>query len=565
MIVAWSHLTSKSWTSSFCKSHTEQVCESLYCFVSSGCTEILVDHVSNLSSSKESVGILSSLLFEAHSFLEVWLRVDELLQGWRNHRIKHVEIKKIMMSCNRSRCNEFVNWFWYFNFFFPQHSDLRFGCSPTNFSSEIKLPALKFHRDKKCPKISLSDRNSRIIHHTKVRIGSTNMIQHTTSSMIYNFTSSLEVGWMCVFNDSLFVSLFSLLSQKYQVSYLEMKMPKFFELLKIVEDCLFWAGGRSKNVSQKTCTILCISRQSRIASRQSPGNQNRRSLIRNVGRLQSCSLIQGRRILSCLTRNSLCYVNPEFEPSFDSRSQDSFCFCIRQFFAFLACLTRSVSLQQILLNSSISWQSLAWFSWQSLFLNSNSPYKLILSLSEPDLPIGLLGEAEIAATQNSWLISWKEWSRFRFSQFFASISASAWNHFLLSLVLFLELPSQLSVQGSCGDYLCLSIVIVTTFLSRSLFPLDRELASVVATDFRSNSTPVSRRLERLDTWRTPVSRELVWPNKNETLLAAALRLLLNASGFGIPLALLEIMVTSSEHWKSGLLSGMSIGLCSGSG
>ena len=43
----------------------------------------------------------------------------------------------------------------------------------------------------------------------------------------------------------------------------------------------------------------------------------------------------------------------------------------------LACLARSVSSQQILLNSSIYWQSFAWFSRKSLFLISNSPYKPI--------------------------------------------------------------------------------------------------------------------------------------------------------------------------------------------
>ena len=36
---AWSHLTSKSWTSSVCKLIVKQVWESLYCFTGSGCTE----------------------------------------------------------------------------------------------------------------------------------------------------------------------------------------------------------------------------------------------------------------------------------------------------------------------------------------------------------------------------------------------------------------------------------------------------------------------------------------------------------------------------------------------
>ena len=46
----------------------------------------------------------------------------------------------------------------------------------------------------------------------------------------------------------------------------------------------------------------------------------------------------------------------------------------------LACLPRSVSSQQILLNSSISWQSLARVSRKNLLFISNSPRKLIFSL-----------------------------------------------------------------------------------------------------------------------------------------------------------------------------------------
>ena len=45
-----------------------------------------------------------------------------------------------------------------------------------------------------------------------------------------------------------------------------------------------------------------------------------------------------------------------------------------------ACRARSLSSQQRLRNSSISWQSFVRLSWKSLFLISNSPHKLILSL-----------------------------------------------------------------------------------------------------------------------------------------------------------------------------------------
>ena len=103
------------------QSHANQVCEFL--------------HHGNTWRPCSELGFLERI-FDTFSFSEDWLRVDELLQGGRNHRIKHIEIRKMLLPCNRSRCNKFVNWFSYLNFFDPQHEDLRFGCSHTNFSSE---------------------------------------------------------------------------------------------------------------------------------------------------------------------------------------------------------------------------------------------------------------------------------------------------------------------------------------------------------------------------------------------------------------------------------------------
>ena len=92
------------------------------------------------------------------------------------------------------------------------------------------------------------------------------------------------------------------------------------ELLKIVEDSPSWAGGRSKNVFHNTCTHLCVSLQSRIAAWQGPSTQNSRGFDRERASLQSCSLIQGHKILLRQTRNCLCSVISESEPSTDSRS-----------------------------------------------------------------------------------------------------------------------------------------------------------------------------------------------------------------------------------------------------
>ena len=84
----------------------------------------------------------------------------------------------------------------------------------------------------------------------------------------------------------------------------------------------------------------------------------------------------------------------------------------------------SCSSQQIHFNSSISWQYLAWFSWQSLFLNSNSPHKLILYLCAWSAH-RLAWCSWNRWDSNSWLISWKAMSEFLFSQFLASTSVPA--------------------------------------------------------------------------------------------------------------------------------------------
>ena len=52
--------------------------------------------VLNLSSSWESFVFVHTLLFDTDSFPKMWLRVERELQGWRKHRIKHIEIKKIV-------------------------------------------------------------------------------------------------------------------------------------------------------------------------------------------------------------------------------------------------------------------------------------------------------------------------------------------------------------------------------------------------------------------------------------------------------------------------------------
>ena len=164
---------------------------------------------------------LSTLLFDTYSFSEGYLRVENLLQCGRNHRIKHIEVREISSPYNRSWCLKFVNWFCDLNFFDPEHCDLRICCFRQTSALKLTLPALKFHRVRKFSENAFRNRNSRIIHHTIVR-----------SCMVYS-TSASEVRWLIgVFNDSLFT--FSLtVSGSFRSQFLRGRC----QILSIVEDC----------------------------------------------------------------------------------------------------------------------------------------------------------------------------------------------------------------------------------------------------------------------------------------------------------------------------------------
>ena len=90
----------------------------------------------------------------------------------------------------------------------------------------------------------------------------------------------------------------------------------------------------------------------------------------------------------------------------------------------------------------------------------------------------------------------------------------------------LEQPSQVSVQDSCGGFLSLKLN------SQSLFPLDCEIKSVVATV----SVQLYLSFLMATTWHmpTPGSRKTSMTEQGRNLFAAVLRQLLNASEFGIP-------------------------------
>ena len=109
--------------------------------------------------------------------------------------------------------------------------------------------------------------------------------------------------------------------------------------------------------------------------------------------LQSCSLIQDRKILSHVTRNLLCSLSTEFESKIDSQSQDSSLDAktIHQFLLVLLDLflrSKVFSILQLFGNLSFDFLGRVYFSIEITHTN-------LFHLFERDLPIDSLVEAEI--------------------------------------------------------------------------------------------------------------------------------------------------------------------------
>ena len=167
--------------------HSEQLCEYLYCFhklwlygnTRRSCPQFVF---------LVRIGWNFELAARRHLlFSEVWLRVDKLLQGRRILRIKHVEIRKIRVPCYRNVTSSSIDLAISTSLI---QSIVTWGSTVRLQTSVLKVdfPALKFHKVMKFSKVPFRTKNSRVIHHTIVRISST--------SMTYHSTSTLEVNWL---------------------------------------------------------------------------------------------------------------------------------------------------------------------------------------------------------------------------------------------------------------------------------------------------------------------------------------------------------------------------------
>ena len=206
-----------------------------------------------------------------------------------------------------------------------------------NFSLEVDFPALKFPWSQEI----FQDANQ------KSEI-SENQSYHFENKF-HQYDLTVYIGkcgnGIDVFNGSLLISLQSL-------QFLQ-ELRRGCQILWIVEDCggsSFFRKWSFKNVSWRSRKNPCFTSKSRIAARHGPWTRKRRGLTGNAGRSRAATVHD---------RNLLRSVTHDFEPIIDSvRGFLSWC---KDNSSLLALLVGSNSSKQVLLKSSISCQSFAWF------------------------------------------------------------------------------------------------------------------------------------------------------------------------------------------------------------
>ena len=175
----------------------------------------------------------------------------------------------------------------------------------------------------------------------------------------------------------------------------EKKMPKSLKCGRLQRVVLLEQVVVQKNISCNTLThsVYHAAIHNRSAARfwDSEMEEER-------GSLQSCSLVQDRKILLHLTRNLSLFCKFRIWDIIWHTIVRFLCCCMDNSSS-LPCLAWSVSSQQILLDSSIfSGNPLHYLHGRALFEQFQFSIQATF-LSKPDLPIDLLDVAEIAEIQ----------------------------------------------------------------------------------------------------------------------------------------------------------------------
>ena len=162
-------------------------------------TEVVVDHVSDLSAAKEPILFLSFLFLQTDLFLEVGI-LDDLVQSGRNPRIQHVKIREMSIPLNWVRWFQIVQRIDHLHFFDPQHCLRERTRTGTYLGFESYLPTWKRWRCGKFVKLKLRDPKFLLISHVILWISS---FCWKREFLIDGVLTNLGVGKVSLFCSSL--------------------------------------------------------------------------------------------------------------------------------------------------------------------------------------------------------------------------------------------------------------------------------------------------------------------------------------------------------------------------
>ena len=312
---------------------------------------------------------------------------EKLCQCRRNHRVKHIVVGEIPSPCKRLRCHKIVYWLCYLNFFDPMHSDVKNAdfvhTSVLTFTFQLWIS----NESGKFSKPHFWDWKSRVIDHAIMRVNSSSMTQRGSKCQYLDC-------WNVVLVLTNSAALVSHLSTFHDISSSNWSQSarRWCQIPWILEESWGWSFSGRPSKTFPEIHIVC-----RVPS----GNpESCLSIPMGLGIFKGwlgCSnaarCLRIVKILLLRPKNSPCSVNPEFWGK-SWLTIVGFLSCCMDNSSILICLARSVSSQQFLRNSSISWRIMVQLSWKSLF---SLPVlrKCWSFLSEPDLPIDSPGAGQV--------------------------------------------------------------------------------------------------------------------------------------------------------------------------
>ena len=275
---------------------------------------------------------------------------------------------KTLRPLNWLRCHKIVRWSCHLHFIDPWHCELRERWTHTHFGLEVDFPTLKVIWVREFSEMQVRDSVPRRFHHTILRLRSSNMIQRIPRLVIHGKSRS-RYCWPLRFSSQSFSISLGISSVTWPL-YSQGDDVKFVGVFKNDGDGPSGAGRSSKTFPWVPIEFRIV-RQARIAANHPSGTRNSRGMTGNVEHSGAARCLRITEFFVFIQGSHLVlYADPENGQKLIHGKE--ILFLLQKSSYILNCLTLSACLQQILRNSCISWQSLAWCSWKILFFVFNS-------------------------------------------------------------------------------------------------------------------------------------------------------------------------------------------------